>query len=533
MRIARPGRTAALVASTALVVTAVGQSPAQAAPADPTPASLSAGWLVDNLEGGLVETYSEYEGEVHSGPSYGTSIDLALALDAVGGHATTVTQITDAVAASVENYTGSGGEIYSGSAAKALALVVQQTRDPRHVGGIDLLARVEERVATAGPSLGRLSDQSQYGDYANSIGQAFAAGALTAVDSPLADEATGFLLDQQCEAGFFRLHFNADPEAAAQSCDAASPAEPAEQSSDTTALVALQLAAIRDDAPQVATALDAAAEWLVAQQQADGSFVDPQNGANANTTGLAGWALAELGRDAAAARAASWLRGLQVVDVCAPEKLAGEQGAVAYDALGWSDGVTYGISDPLDRSQWVIAGVQALPALASAPAASSRDAVVLPKFAKAGSKVSAKVRGVAAGERACTSGAVTRDLVGTGGDVAVALGQPQAGKRSVTLRTAEGATTATVQVLGKKKLKVAVAKKKVKPKARVKVTVRGLAAGERVTVKVRGKKVATVKANRNGVVKRKVRVGKARGVAKIHVRGQYATRTGTAKVRVR
>lgn len=532
LRIARSGRLAAVVATSALALTTV-QAPAQAAPSsDPAPAALSSEWLVGNLTSGLIETTSSYEGETYSGPSYGTSVDLALALDAVGGHDAAVTEITDAVAGAVESYTGSGGEVYSGSAAKALTLAVAQGRDLADFGGIDLLARVEGTVITSGPSTGRLADVSAWGDYANSIGQAFAAGALTAAGSPLADEVTDFLLDQQCSAGFFRLYFTADKDAAAQSC-AGSPAETAEQASDTTALVALQLAPLAATDPEVEEALDRAAAWLIAQQRADGAFVDPQNGANTNTTGLSGWALAALGREAAAARAATWLRALQVVDVCAPAKLKGEQGAVAYDTQGWSDGATYGISDPLDRSQWVIADVQALPALAAAPAASTKDAVVLPKFARAGTKVTARLRGVAAGERACTTGAAARDLVGTTGALSVALGKVKAGRHTLTLRTVEGVSRGTVQALGKKNLKVALATKQVKRNAAVKVTVRGLAAGERVTVKVRGTTAVRGTANRRGVFSSKVRVGPTRGLATVKVQGQYATRTGTAKVRVR
>lgn len=540
-RIARPGRTAALVASTALVVTALSSAPVQAAPSsDPTPAALSAGWLVGNLKNGLIETASQYppgEGEIYSGPSYGTSVDLALGLSALGGHDTTVAEITDAVAASVEAYTGSGGEIYSGSAAKALTLAVSQGRDLENFGGIDLLGRVEGRVATDGPSTGRLSDASQYGDYANSIGQAFAAGALTAAGSPLADEVTDFLLAQQCDAGFFRLYFDADPGSAAQSCDAASPAEPAEQGSDTTALVVLQLAPFADSDPEVQAALDEAATWLAAQQRADGAFVDPQTGANANTTGLAGWALGALGRDAEAAKAATWLRARQVVDVCAPGLLKGEQGAVAFNDQAWDEGVQYGIADPLDRTQWLIADVQALPALAYAPASTSAEgaSLRLPRFAKAGTKVTVTVGGLAPGERACLTGlGATRQLVGSGDALRVSV-PLKAGTFRPTLRTA---TTQVQQaggltVLGKKKLTVAVAKKQVKRNARVKVTVRGLVAGEKVTVKVRGRKVASGTASARGVLTRKVTVGKARGVAKITVRGHYATRTGAATVRVR
>ena len=200
--------------------------------------------------------------------------------------------------------------------------------------------------------------------------------------------------------------------------------------------------------------------------------------------------------------------------------------------MGWKDGVQYGISDELDRSQWVIADVQALPALTWAPAAAKKDAVVLPKFAKAGKKVTATVKGLAAGERACVTGSAgAKDLVGTGKDAHVAIAKAKAGKRKVALRTATGTVSDTVRVLGKKKLTVKVAKSARAGSKKV-VTVKGLAAGEKVTLKVRGKKVATGKASKKGTFKRKVKVGK-RGSAKVTVTGQYATRKGAAKIRVR
>ena len=131
----------------------------------------------------------------------------------------------------------------------------------------------------------------------------------------------------------------------------------------------LQLAGLAEE-DEVADALDAAGQWLLAQQAEDGSFLDPENGANANTTGLAGWALLELGEDEAAARAADWLRDLQVVesDAETDAKLAGETGAIAYDEASLEQARQLGLTDPLDRSPWVVAGVQAFPLLAAAPA---------------------------------------------------------------------------------------------------------------------------------------------------------------------
>lgn len=336
-----------------------------ATPAGPGPVDLAAGWVVDNRnDDGLLEVTTSYEGKTSTSVDVGSSIDLVLGLDATGLHAKEVAETTDAVADNLETYVGAGREVYAGPSAKALLLAVDQGRDPADFGGLDLQARVEGTVAARGATAGRLQDRSEYGDYANSIGQAYAVAALTRLDSEQADEVTDFLLLQQCEAGFFRLAFSA-AKAADQSCDADDSVAP-EQAPDTTALVALQLAVVDPKDEDVATALEDATAWLLAQQAEDGSFADPQNGTNANTTGLAGWALAELGEDGAAARAASWLRDLQVVDE--EGELAGETGAVAYDEASLADARTHGLDDPLDRSPWLVAGVQAFPALAAVPA---------------------------------------------------------------------------------------------------------------------------------------------------------------------
>ncbi|WP_110238981.1 prenyltransferase/squalene oxidase repeat-containing protein [Nocardioides gilvus] len=532
-------RTVAVLASSAVALSAMAitgpgtAATPSAAPSDPAPAAASAKWLVGELNAdSLLEIASSYDGETFSGPSYGNSIDLALALSAVEQDQPKVSAITDAIAANLGSYAGSDGEVYSGSSAKALALAVDQKRDPATFGGVDLTSRVEDTVLSEAPVSGRLQDASAYGDYANSIGQAFAASALTEVGSTKAAAVTDYLLDQQCDAGFFRLYFNTDKSSTAQSCDSASPAEPAKQSPDTTAIVAIQLASLAAGDPEIKAALDQAGAWLLAQQANDGGFTDPGNGTNANTTGLAGWALAELGHDTAAAKAATWLRARQVVSGC-DGKLSKEAGAVAYDDLGWTDGVTYGIADPLDRSQWVIAGVQALPALAAAPAATAKDAVTAAKFAKAGRTVTYTVTGLAAGERACVTGAAgTKSIIGTGKTLTVKLAKAKAGKRAVAVRSASGKVKDTVRVLGKKKFKVRAAKS-AKAGSKRKVTVRGLAAGEKVTVKVRGKKRASGKANSKGVFAKKVSVGKKRGIAKVSVTGQYQTRKGATRIRVR
>ncbi|MBE7325075.1 hypothetical protein IEQ44_10430 [Nocardioides sp. Y6] len=331
--------------------------------ADNSAAEAAADWTLGNLtDAGLLEITTSYEGKTNTFVDHGSSVDLALALNALDHAPERVEEITDALADDLATYVGTDGEVYAGPSAKALALVAEQGRDARDFGGEDLQARVEGTVTSRGPAAGRISDASQYGDYANTLGQAYAAGALTRVGSEKADAATEFLLAQQCEEGFFRLDLS-KPKAKDQSCDGAD--VDAEQAPDVTALVVLQLAPVADQHEGVGEALDAAGEWLLEQQADDGTFSDPQNGTNANTVGLAGWALRVLGEDEAADRAAAWLAARQIGEEEEGE-LADEVGAIAYDTLGLEDGRRYGITDPLDRSQWVLAAVQAFPALAQA-----------------------------------------------------------------------------------------------------------------------------------------------------------------------
>lgn len=532
---------AAFVAATALVVTGLGHVPAQAA-SDPTPAQLAGDWMLGNLnaDGLLTGAYTDVDGSTtKTFVDHGSTVDLAFSLDAVGGRDAEVAQLTDAVAATIADYTTDGDATYSGSSAKALALATSEGRDPRTFGGVDLLAQVEETVITAGPSTGRLQDLDPtptkwFDDYANTIGQAFAARSLTRAGSSLADEATDFLLLQQCDAGFFRLDFTKDKAATDQSCDGAAGTVDVD-GPDVTALVALQLAAIDTPDADVTAALTDAKAWLAAQQKADGGFGSSQNGVNANSTGLTGAALAALGDKVRATKAATWLRARQVIGAC-DGQLAPETGAIAYDDATLAIGRKDGIANPLDRLQWVMSGAQGLAGLASAPATTSAEGASLrtPKFAKAGTKLKVTVRGLAAGERACVTGlGAPRQVVGAGKLTVTAT--VKAGTVRPTLRTATESIQQAggTKVLGKKKLKVTLAKKQVKRNAKVKVTVKGLAAGEKVTIKLRGRKVASGTANAKGVLTRTVKVGKAKGVATLKVQGQYATRTGTAKVRVR
>ncbi|MFS3127946.1 hypothetical protein ACLM5J_06040 [Nocardioides sp. Bht2] len=538
-------RLGASVAGGALAITALstlGTAPAQAEPqVDITGWMLAGDWLLSNLqEDGLLHTASEWEGQTFSGPSYGTTIDLAFALDTYDNYFdANEAAITDAIATNLAAYTTYEDAVYSGSSAKALALAVAQGRDATAFGGVDLQARVEGLVSTDPEIAGRLQDadptpDQYWADYANTIGQAFAARALSDLDSASAPAVVDYLLDQQCTGagqGFFRLYFPA-ADAADQTCDGASPAEPAEQAADTTALVILQLAPLAADNPEIAAAVQSAATWLAAQQRADGGFADPDTGVNTNTTGLAGWALKEAGQDAAAAKASVWVRSRQVLGTC-EVKLSRETGAIAYNDEALAAGRRYGIADPLDRSQWLIADVQALPVLDNGPYAAGRLKIVGPKFAQAGKSVKVTISGMPEGYRGCVraSTAVTHVVSKSSASFTVTAKTIKA-NQPITVKAPWGTAWASTKVLGAKKLKP-VTKKTLKRGTKQSVKVKGLAKGETVVVKLGGKKVATGKANAKGVFTAKIKVKAKKGKAKLIVTGQFKNRAGTKKVIVK
>ena len=540
-RILRRGVVVAALLTLSPALTTPTASAAPAEPAsDPSAAAVGGGWLAGQLSDGLLEG--------PFGPDYGLTIDAALGLDAAGGREASVQTIASAMAARVGQYVAYGytyegvdysGEV-AGATAKALTLAQTADRDPATFGGVDLVQRLDSLVSTDSGTAGRIFDTAQ-GDpdyaYANTIGQAFAARGLTAAGSARAEDATAFLLQQQCSAGFFRLSFAA-PGAEDQSCDGGvadgdSPADP-----DVTSLAVIQLA---DQAaePAVATALGRAEAWLLAQQRADGSFGGgPSTEApNSNSTGLAGWALGLRGHTTEAARAALWVRGLQASDLApCTTGLTGETGAIAYDAAAFETGGTEGITEA-SADQWRRASAQALPVLHWAPAAGAAYALTGPAgFVRARSTVSLKVTGLARAADACLSAATGRQaLTGTGGTLRRDVRMPAGtARRAVTLKSPAGTDRVTLRVLGRLDIPLRVSDRTPRRGTRQYVVARGLAAGEKVTVRYRGAVVARGKASPTGRFRGSFRAGPTAGKRTVKVVGQFpAIRNGAARLRVR
>ena len=384
----------------------------------------AAHWLSTELEDGL------FVGEY--GPDYGLSIDAALGLADVPGQAGTVQEIAAAVGAAVESYTTGvdfgSPDTFAGSVAKVAVLAEASGGDPRDVDGTDVLARLEELVADDGALAGRLADDvkdPKGTDYANAIGQAYAVRALSDAGSPEASTAADYLIAQQCEPGWFRLYFAAPD--APQACGEG-PRRLDEPDTDVTALAVIALQEVPGEAADAA--VDAAVDWLVATQDADGGFggATGTEGLNANSTGLAGLALERAGRTAEATRAAEWVAARQVTEPsCGATRLP--TGAVAYAAGAETDA----LRDPVVRDQWRRATSQAAPLLqlvgepATEPEVEVADDVL-------------SIRGLAEGERACLAGpgGYAEELVGTGDTLDVPLaGTDPAG---LEVRTLTGAT---------------------------------------------------------------------------------------------
>ena len=343
-------RASAALLSTALAVTLVasGAQPSQAAASDD-----GAQWLADQLRHGVI----------HNGQfdfnDYGLTADTAFALKAIGGHTLALHEIRNALAHHVDDYTTFKTDRYSGATAKLLVVAQQTGADPRHFGGVNLVRRLENRVATDAPITGRIEDKSSSGDFANSVGQIFAVRGLLKAGSASGDPALRFLLKQQCAGGYFRLDFNADKSAPRQGCTQSSPAD-----TDVTALAVIELTALEKAHPALASVLQAAVSWLKKQQQADGGFGGgPTTSAtNANSTGLAGWAFIATGQCSAEQDAALWVRKHQVRGDVAGTPLAGEAGAIAYDHAAMKAAQQDGITKTT-RDQWRRATAQAAPAL--------------------------------------------------------------------------------------------------------------------------------------------------------------------------
>lgn len=296
VRLRRPARAliTALLAVAAML-TATLTTTTAGAQVDATPAEAAASWLADQfVDGERFE--SSFDGDVF--PDHGLTIDAVLALAAAGVADDTAAAATDWLEQSgtTAAYLGSP-DTYAGSLAKLSLLAQVRGLDPTAWGedGVDLIAALQDREQENG----RFTDESEFGDFSNSIGQSIAIIALDRQpgEAP-SDESIDLLLRSRCDDGGFGLEL----EPAAGECASGV---------DTTsyAVQALIAADRDDDADEIAGAVG----YLLSVQQDGGGFgTDGTGGApNANSTGLGAQALRVVGEDAAADAGSGFVTGLQ------------------------------------------------------------------------------------------------------------------------------------------------------------------------------------------------------------------------------
>jgi hypothetical protein len=312
--------TFSLVFATGVVAVA---GPATAAlAAAPAKPQAAAGWLARQLTG-RSHFVTVYSGVTY--PNQGETIDAIFAFAATG---TAADYAGRAIAwlekpSVLSNYIGNGTtESYAGATAKVALAAEVSGLHPASFGGVNLLARLARLLAKSG----RYSDHSAYGDFSNAFSQSLAILAFSRAGSgKVPVSAANFLVRSECKNGGFPLYFGQ------KTCV-----------SDTDATgMAVQalLAAGRPIAAQRGL------RWLAEVQRASGGFAASASVApNANSTGLAGEALAAGHWPHRAALAKNFLLSLQVG--CSAK--AKERGAIAYDKTGFTasnavDGTAQGL----------------------------------------------------------------------------------------------------------------------------------------------------------------------------------------------
>jgi hypothetical protein len=523
---------AAVLAVPALSLSAlVATSTSASAATDPAPVTAAGSWLGGQLQAnGWLLHNEEWDYD-----NYGATIDAAIGLEAVGAPDAVISSISDAVAAQLSSYIGTGTEEYAGATAKAAVLAQLAGDDPEAFGGVDLIDRLEGLVLENG----RIHDVSEWGDYESTFGQVWAVQSLDAAGSALADSTTDFLLDQQCEAGYFRGDFSAI-DAADQTCDGSA----GQPSVDATALAVQSLQSQLDDTDVAGPVADAVA-WLASVQNPDGSFGSDEDipAGNANSTGVAGYALLVSGQEEAAAKAAAWLRAHQATNVanCVYYDEA-TVGSVAYDGAALK-ATRDGETTPAMRDQTLYATAQALPALLAAPAGGETHALFTAEYVKAGGTKPVGVVDAAPGEALCAMLGEQSVLAyaDQSGEAKLPVRIPaKTATSTVTVANAAG-TVGTVEInaLGKKKLTVALKKQVAAGKKQV-VKVTGLAPGEMADVAISwpgstgsGSGEATAgQANGKGVFRATFRVPNKPGKATVKATGEFANRKASSSFTV-
>lgn len=328
-----------------------------------------AGWLVGELEGGAMPAPVPTSAQP---TDWGLTVDALWALYAAGTGEDAARRIVAALDRNAGDYLGvklfrDASARRAGQAAKLLVAAIVAGRDPGSFGRVmrsngtvsgaryDLRAETEALIVRAGASRGRLSDRGLGIDNTNVFSQALAVIGL-ARSGGVPQYVVDYLTRQQCRAGYFRM-FDRNAKTCDQDHDS--------PDGDGTAMGLQALMTARaHGVAGLDGAIDRGVRWLVARQFAGGSFgggVGTEAG-NTNSTGLIAQTLAEAGQLPAYQRARKYVASLTVTGRnSAGSFLAGEDGAIAYNATAFTDGRRLGI---VGRDQWRRATAQAMFALA-------------------------------------------------------------------------------------------------------------------------------------------------------------------------
>ena len=294
--------TLALTASVGVLGLALAPAATAATPDD------SVAYLAAQLDAGGDRLTAESGGQTFD--DLGLTIDGILGMTAAGSGGDASAAATEYVVANAAGYHGSGEEVYASATAKMLTFASARGLDPRDVNGVDLV----EQLQSLEQDNGRFSDESEFGDYSNTLGQSFGLIGLERAGVNPSTASVDRLLSQQCDDGGFFLDF---PEEGEERKDCTS-----DPDATSLAIQALDAVGGQDSAVQDA------ATFLEGHQDGDGGVGGGKTteASNANSTGLAAGAFALAGRDGARTRALGYLETLTLG--CDTPQMAG---GIAYD----------------------------------------------------------------------------------------------------------------------------------------------------------------------------------------------------------
>lgn len=294
--------TLALTASIGVVGLALAPAASAASPDD------SVAYLAAELEAGGDRLTGSGGGQTFD--DLGLTIDAVLGMTAAGTGGDASAAAADYLVANVTAYTGAGDEIYASATGKMLTFTGARGLNPKDVNGVDLVAQLQGLEQANG----QFTDQSEYGDFSNTLGQSFGLIGLKRAGVNPSTESVESLLSQQCSDGGFVLDY---PDEGEEGVECVS--DP-----DATSLAVQALDAVGGHDTEV----QSAATFLEDNQDGAGGVGGGTSteASNANSTGLASVAFGLAGRDAARSKALGYLESLTLG--CETPQVAG---GIAYD----------------------------------------------------------------------------------------------------------------------------------------------------------------------------------------------------------